>query len=293
MNRTLIAFGSWEERFPAGVDRDLCAHEYRSLVVFYYDSYASRTATVRQRVRGSCHARAVEYSEVELSADDVGSCWKDIFREIDLRVTLGDDVTVDLSTMPRDIIWSLFWMLERKGVVAKYVYHSPAEYGSDWLSRDPRPPRMVYKLSGEVLPASETVLLLILGYDVLRAKRLIRWYDPKHIIVGLQGGDRFERNPELMQRHLAEIKEAYDLVSFELDAFSEDHGRDAILDALRGLGEDKNVIMSSLGPKLTSVSLYEIQRENPRLALVYTPAKEFSDDYSSGIGSRYVGKIKV
>ena len=66
MNRTLIAFGSSEERFPAGVDRDLCSHEYRSLVVFFYDRYASRTALARLNVRGFCRARGIEYFETEL-----------------------------------------------------------------------------------------------------------------------------------------------------------------------------------------------------------------------------------
>lgn len=293
MNRTLIAFGSWEERFPAGVVRDLCSHEYRSLVVLFHDTHASRTATERQSVRGYCKARGIEYFEIELCADDVGSCWKKIFWDIDHRVILGDDVTVDLSTMPRDIIWSLFWMLERKGVIAKYVYHCPAEYGSDRLGRNPRPPRMVYKLSGELLPTSETVLLVILGHDVLRATRLIRWYAPKRIIVGIQSEDRLEVDHELMQRHLPEIRRAYNSDSFELDAFSADHGRDAILKALRGVGKNNNVIMSSVGPKLTSVPLYEIQRENPQFGLVYTPANEFSDDYSSGIGSQFGGELNV
>lgn len=289
MNRTLIAFGSWEERFRAGVELDLRSTGCQSLVVFYYDGYAKRTEAGRQAVRRCCETAAVDLFESRLGADSFRMSWKEIFMQIDQRVKGGDEVTVDISTMPRDIVWSVFWMLERKHVDIKYVYHSPAEYGGDWLSRDPRPPRMVYKLSGELVSLDETVLLLILGYDFQRAQRLIRWYDPDRIIVGVQTGDRFERNRDLMQQQLEELNHHNDVVSFEVDAFAGDRGRAAIREAIRDVSETENVIMSSLGPKLTSVSIYEVQREFPRFGLAYTPANEFSDDYSSGIGRSYAG----
>lgn len=292
MSRTLIAFGSWEQRFKAGVERDLDSTVCQSLVVLYYDRYASRTVAGRRAVRGRCEAKEVRFRDVELEADSFRSCWKRIFSEIEQHVVAGDEVIVDISTMPRDVIWSVFWMLERKGVDVKYVYHSPAEYGGDWLSRDPRPPRIVYKLSGEVGPTDSTTLVLILGYDIQRAKRLIRWYAPERIILGVQVGDRFERNQDLMQRQREELTEQYDGFSFELDAFAEDRGHGAICKAVRDVSEHENVIMSSLGPKLTSVSIYEVQREFSRFGLAYTPANEFSDDYSSGIGLTYTGVIR-
>ncbi len=293
MSRTLIAFGSWEQRFSLGIERDLRSTECESVVVFYYDGYAERTEAERQAMRRFCALRGVEVFEVEIRSDSFCAGWMKIFACIDERVTVGDDVTVDISTMPRDIIWSVFWMLERKGVSVKYVYHSPAEYGDDWLSRDPRPPRMIYKLSGGVLPSDPTALLLILGYDIQRAKRLIRWYAPKRIIVGMQVGDRFKRNQDLMRRQLGELKQDHDVSDFGLDAYAEDRGRGAINKAIRDVSEHENVIMSSLGPKLTSVAIYEVQREFPRFGLAYTPANEFSNDYSIGIGHPYAGETSL
>lgn len=293
MRRTLIAFGSWEDRFSAGIERDLRSTKCESLVVFYYDRDASRTAAGRDIAIRCCERRAVDYSEVRLESARFSSCWKDIFAAIDRRVILGDDVTVDISTMPRDIIWSVFWMLERKRVPVKYAYHCPASFGDDRLSRDPRPPRMIYKLSGEAMPLDKTVLLLILGYDIRRAMRLIRWYDPDQIIVGVQIDSRFERNQDSMQAQLEQLQRQYGVDSFELDAFAKDRGRAAIRDAIRDASEHENVIMSSLGPKLTSVSLYEIQREFPRFGLAYAPANEFSEDYSLGIGTSHAGETSV
>lgn len=294
MKRKLITFGSWEERFAAGIDRELgrADYGYRQVVVFYYDGYAGRTAASRDEVESFCRPHLVDYSEVKLSSTDSVACWKEMFRYVDLQITAEDDVVVDISTMPRDIIWSLFWMLERKGIVINYVYHSPSDYGSEWLSRDPRPPRMIYKLSGDVLPSDNTILLIILGYDLRRAMRLIRWYEPRCLVLGVQSGNDFERNQEMMRKQLKQLGSRSESSIFELDAFSADSGRAAIQAALPDVGGDENVILSSLGPKLTAISLYEIQRNRPRFGLSYTPANEFSDTYSFGIGRRYGGTIE-
>lgn len=294
MQRKLITFGSWEDRFATGVDRELGSGDggYRQVVVFYYDGYAERTAASRDKVERSCRQHDVHYRSLQLRSTESVACWKKMFGYVDSHVAADDDVVVDISTMPRDVIWSLFWMLERKGVVIKYVYHSPSEYGSDWLSRDPRPPRMIYKLSGEVLPSEDTVLLIILGYDVRRAMRLIRWYDPNRLVLGVQSGNNFVRNQDMMRKQLTQFGSLGDSKVFAVDAFSEDSGRAAIQDALCDVGGDENVILSSLGSKLTAVSLYEIQRNEPRFGLSYTPANEFSDNYSVGIGRRYGGTIE-
>ena len=96
-----------------------------------------------------------------------------------------------------------------------------------------------------------------------------------------------------MRRQLGELKQDHDVSDFGLDAYAEDRGRGAINEAIRDVSEHENVIMSSLGPKLTSVAIYEVQREFRRFGLAYTPANEFSDDYSIGIGDSYMGETSL
>ena len=48
-------------------------------------------------------------------------------------------------------------------------------------------------------------------------------------------------------------------------------------------------VMSSLGPKLTSVALYQIHRQYPQIALVYAPSGEYNPNYSKGIGDTITG----
>ena len=76
-----------------------------------------------------------------------------------------------------------------------------------------------------------------------------------------------------------------------MNAFAEDCGLDCIRQQLDSLESKHNIILGSLGPKLTAVSLFCLQRKNPDIGLVYAPAREFNERYSFGIGDTYRGTI--
>ena len=196
--------------------------------------------------------------------------------------------------MPREIIWYVLWTVKQSLVKIRYVYHSPDHYGNDWLSRDPRPPRLVYKLSGIAKPSAKTALLVTVGFDPPRAERLISRYEPAKLIIGVQSPSRFPRNDDMMavyQETINKYNKEYACKIFELDAFAEDRGMAAIQEVLEPLGSSHNIIMSSLGPKLTAITLYKLQRQREEIGLVYAPSNQFNQKYSSGIGDCFEGTI--
>lgn len=79
--------------------------------------------------------------------------------------------------------------------------------------------------------------------------------------------------------------------SFSVDAYSSDHGLEIINKYVTKHIDNYNILLSSLGPKLTSVALYNIWKNDDRVSLVYAPSREFNKDYSSGIGDYYYGSI--
>ena len=202
------------------------------------------------------------------------------------------NVQVDISTMPRDIIWYLLWLLEQDSIEIRYVYHSPNSYGDDWLSRDPQAPRLVYKLSGIASPSDKTALLVTAGFDLQRVKRLIDWYEPAKLMIGLQSKSQFKQNEDEMKVHRDTFEKEHNCMIFELDAFAEDRGMAALQRALKQLDPSYNLIMSSLGPKLTAIALYQLQRQNRKIGLVYAPSNQFSKEYSIGIGKCFKGILK-
>ena len=169
--------------------------------------------------------------------------------------------------------------------------NAPENYGDGWLSRDPRTPRLVYKMSGMALPSKRTALVVTAGFDLQRAVRLIYWCEPSRVLVGLQGSPGFVRNRSAMEIYREKLRKEHECHFFELDAYGEDRGLAVIEEEVARLGRSWNVIMSSLGPKLTAISLYRLQRGNPEVGLVYAPSTQFSENYSYGIGTAFRGEL--
>ena len=87
--------------------------------------------------------------------------------------------------MPRDVIWQTLWLLKRCSSEIRVVYHRPKGYG-DWLSRDPRRPRLVFKMSGISAIGKRTALVITAGYDFDRVRHLIDFYEPAFVCLALQ-----------------------------------------------------------------------------------------------------------
>ena len=266
-------------------------HPIERTVILYFGSYAERTAEGRKRVEGTCERTGVGFVEQELDVDNPATNWRAIQRAVGEAVEGCDRVLVDISTMPREIIWYVLWAVGQGRHSVGYVYHAPENYGDGWLSRDPRTPRLVYKMSGMALPSKRTALVVTAGFDLQRAIRLIYWCEPSRVLVGLQGASGFLRNQSAMEIYREKLRKEHECRFFELDAYGEDRGLGVIEEEVARLGKSWNVIMSSLGPKLTAISLYRLQRGNPELGLVYAPSTQFSETYSYGIGSAFGGEL--
>ena len=289
----LITFASWEDRFRLGFDRNLEMEKIgiRKSLVFYFGRYADRTEENRQKVAKVCEEKHIEYILVELDIDKPADNWRTVLESIDKILSKSKEILIDISTMPREIIWYVLWMVEQNNVKARYIYHSPGEYGDDWLSRDPRAPRLIYKLSGIASPSAKTVLIVTAGYDLQRVRRLLNWYEPNKSMIGVQSESQFRRNDEAMAEYNILEKE-YGCEIFELDAFSEDLGMEAIREKLEKIDSSyNNIIMGSLGPKLTAITLYKLQRQKEEIGLVYAPSNQFNENYSTGIGKCFEGTV--
>lgn len=289
----LIAFGSWEERFALGMRASLRDFDIGEVLGFYFEEYRDRTNSNRALVSRSFSEQGITANFLPLSSATPERNWISVVREVvgGVERTGMRRALVDISTMPREIIWYICWALTTRGISARYVYYSPKTYGKDWLSRDPRAPRLVYKLGGVSRPDRRTALLVTMGFDRDRPRRLVRWLEPESLLFGVQVDSEFERNQKAMEEYRDVLRQDYECEVFELDAFAEDRGRCAIEEALGGLVDTHNVVLASLGPKLTAISLFQIHQHCESTSLAYAPANQFSDDYSSGIGPRYMGNI--
>jgi len=288
----LIAFASWEDRFVEGVLQDLNEIDCPQLLVFYFSDYCDRTESGRNTIQKECSKRSICYEEVSLDSTGI----ENNLRCLDAAIRKVDDtlpIVIDISTMPREIIWHIFWLCEFRKGPSLYRYYSPEKYSENWLSRNPSRPRLVHKLSGVASPQLKTVLLLAVGYDFQRVSQLISFFEPSKSLLALQADSPFPGNEPSMGRYVNDLRGGEQIKTFPIDAYDAEHGYSAVEQQLEGVVEENNVIIGSLGPKLTAVSLYRIRQKWPQISLVYAPAKEFNRDYSHGIGRLYEGTVKT
>jgi hypothetical protein len=290
MTSWMLTVGSWEPRFLEGFKRSLDKFQPAKVLMYFYNEYAGWSARNRHAAFVLCSKRDISVLERALSFTDYNSSWLCLYDSITKLRAKGHNVVVDITTMPRETIWSAFDLLESHGATIHYVYYEPRAYNKKWLSRDPAEPRLVYKLSGESKVGLPTNLLVLTGYDVDRIRQLIRFFEPQRTFLGLQTGEQLDnQNLNVDKTKMAFSKKQGEW--FDVDAYSHDHGFRIIAKQLEPHFATSNIIMSSLGPKLSAIALYRLHKLHPQTSLAYTPSNEFNRRYSAGIGQGHDGSL--
>ena len=287
---TIVGVASWEPRFALGMERLLEQWSTTRMLLYFMGEYQSRTADARRRIKQLVTGRhGVVYEEHQIRFGRPGETWRTLERHMGPRAEAGERVLMDLTTMPRDVIWSSLFWLEAASVEVHYVYNQPEAYAEDWLARDPNNPRFVFKLAGTMEIDRPTALVAVTGFDENRCRQAIEFYEPMRVVLAAQQGVQYgndERNVGLTF-----ATGSVTIERIEVDSFSKDHGYRALWGYVKRLTDDHNVILCSFGPKPSAVALYRLQRAFPHTALAYIGCKEYNPEYSWGLGDSITGAI--
>jgi hypothetical protein len=283
MNNLLITFGSWEDRFRLGYKRLIEKHNISKVIVFYFDEYYERS---KENVKAAKHIKNCDL--VPLSISKPAESFSCIIQ------TLGkcdtSNVIFDITTATRDVIWIVLNFIEHTSKNLICVYHQPAGYG-DWLSHNPGKPRIVYKLGGELELGWPTKLLVLSGYDIERVRQLIDTFEPDETLLGCHNGKDYKNKERRVTKEALNSSDP-SVRDFEFDAYSKDFGYNSININAAPLFQNSNVVIASLGPKISSIPLYMLHKQHSNSALVYTPSNEYSPNYSHGIGETHIVNLK-
>lgn len=286
-----VTMASWEERFLLGSRKMLANLKPRRAIMYFAEEYEDWSQENRFQFEACCQEHRIVCESRRLSILSPASTWRKIKDDLTSQIVVSTEVTVDITTMPRDVIWTAFSFLHEMRCIVNYVYHRPGRYSTDWLSRDPDLPRLVYKLSGEGQFGRPTTLLIVTGFDVRRTEQLIRFFEPKVTLMGLQTGSQFANESMNAAIHSRLTREDGSMMRFNVDAYASDCGQKQIEDALADYHQNSNVVVSSLGPKPSAIALYRIYKKWPQIALCYAPSREYNLNYSSGLGDSLQGRV--
>jgi hypothetical protein len=289
----LIAPASWEDRFEDGVYFDIDDFKPSMLIVPFSERYAERTLSVRDRIRTRSEDLGIIFLEYEVNYLDQVSSYNKTMEFLDDCVSNDntDRVRLNASTTPRELVWYILHYLSCRLINSEFSYFKPESYTDDYLSRDAESPRLVIKSSGIVYPDLPTCILVISGYDHERLLQLKQRYEPKKMIIGRQVGTQFSN----------EIRNFFDVIDddsisfIDFDAYDiSKNSVDKLCKEIDSLDDNYNIIAASLGPKPSAVTLFQLTKKRPVVGLVYIPAGDYSENYSSGIeiSSRILKKLE-
>ncbi|MCF8256905.1 MAG: hypothetical protein K9J06_05100 [Flavobacteriales bacterium] len=284
---------SWEERCFLGLKVDHKYYNRTTKVVLLYNEHSSdRDAANRDKIIQYCKKRNIIVQEILLKYNDSIFNWKTIEKAIfGIREELGRAV-LDITTLPRELAWTLLYNIGKYTPSVQYIYHSPAKYTDEWVCKEPGAPRLLFRHSGISELNKPTALIILTGFDEIRTKKLVEYYEPKFLALGIQTGSKYSNNVRnSLSKHLDVVKGEVEHTHFSIDAYSKEHGLgqlNRIIKQLRGY----NIVACSHGPKLTLVSLYRSHQSNPQMALCYVPSRLYNINYSDGIGETFRGVIE-
>ena len=291
LTKAVIAVAGWEERFLLGSESDISVYRPAFFLCVVFAEFQAETRANRLHVQNACANQDIQYVEVEVRRSSPVYVWtklREVFLVDEFR---GAQVVVDITTMPREVIWWSFGSLQAACAQVSYVYHTPGKYAPGWVTRDTDQPRLVYQSSGVSDFGRDTCLVLISGFDTDRAAQLIQFFEPTLTLIGTQTGEQFENQKANVERHKISLRPSPKLVYFNVDAYGPDHGLSSLEEATATVRLGYNIVLASLGPKLSAVSLYHLQKRHDSLALAYAPSRQFNPEYSKGIGHAITGTL--
>jgi len=286
----VIVNASWEERFFLGLTRLFEDIRPLKVLMFYYQEYEVWSNENMVNIDILCEKHSIILKKVQLLSNNTAESWRIVVQEVLQFIQSESDITLDISTMPREVVWYICHLLFQQNRTIQYAYHKPEKYG-DWLTKDPGKPRLLYKQSGIQSLGKKTALFIQTGFDIDRVKQLIRFYEPSQIVLALQIGDQFENIRQNRENHRQAFEKSKNTVFIDIDGYSLSESYLTLINNMSELIGTHNVIMSSLGPKIGALSIHLLQNHFPSIALSYAPSKEYNIQYSIGLGETKYGII--
>ncbi|MBP1616966.1 MAG: hypothetical protein H6Q14_793 [Bacteroidetes bacterium] len=292
---TLFTVLGWEQRFLLGTNHILENYKIHNVYLICFTDYLHMNNMNENfiAIEELMKEKSIELKIIKLEYEDSISNWKKLdvfFKDIDF-----DQVLINITTFPRETIWTFLFFLRTNGACISYIYYKPDSYDKSegGLTKNHKSPRLLFKHSGVFDIDKKLVIFIITGFDHNRTNVLIEHYEPSKVVYLSQKGEQFEN----MKRNCGLCpKTGFENILIDnvaIDSYNIDESC-KILKELIENHRDYNIIITSQGPKTSAISTYLAYLNNNNIALAYVPAREFSGEYSFGIGNRYiVGNIKI
>lgn len=294
MNNILFLCPSWEERSWLGFNKDCDDISINSVVAIKKKSPFNGVDIDKcvAKIKQCCNDKQIDYKEL-IWDDEPFHNWENLNSFLE-NLTINECINIDITTMPRDIIWTLLFFLTPKDSKINIRYYQPKSYNDTWLSKEPVAPRFLLKHSGIMELGKATCVVVITSFDAERTKQIVSKFEPQKVVLCVQTGQQFnnfKRNVSSVHEYICKDLGITDITSVDFNSFEEDFGETVLNNVINNLS-DFNIIVASFGPKPSSIGAYMVYQKHPEIALCYVPCKEYNVNYCIGIGELYTISYK-
>lgn len=278
--KTYITFVSWEDRFLESLYNDIKQHKDIEQIYFFYfkdEKFLTKTQKNIEILDTMVNDSGINIFKVDLDFEDYLYSWKTIATFME-KLIPEDEAILNISTMPRNMIFTMLHFLDKQKVNYEVCYYPPCKHGED-LTRNPSRPQMILQHGGIMYPEKKTALIVILGYDIKRVYQLYNFFEPYILLIGFGTN----HHTQLPTEYNTEFEEIPNKKFFNINSFSHEEVFTTLEQIVTRLLKDHNILLCSLGPKIEAIGMYKLHKKYPDTALVYAPSKDYADDYSTGI----------
>ena len=288
-NNIIFICPSWEDRSLLGFEQDYDEVKISKVIAIRKEHPINELeiSNCIDKITNICTQQAITYEEIiwmdnpSENSEQLSSCLN--------KLNTNDIVHIDITTMPRDVIWTLLFFLNQRSNHVLIRYYKPESYHDTWLSKEPLSPRLLLKHSGIIQLGKPQCVVIITGFDVERTRQIVSKFEPQKVVLCIQKGEQFNntnRNISSCHELICKNVGVSDISFVEIDSYGADFGEKTIDDVILSLS-NFNIIISSFGPKPSAIGVYMAYQKHQEVALCYVPCKEYNKDYCKGIGSLY------
>jgi hypothetical protein len=195
-------------------------------------------------------------------------------------------IVVDITTFHREgllILLRILYELRLKFDDVYFVYN-PASHLGSWLSAGVTNIRAVNGYAGEMKPSRQTHTVVLLGFEIERARTLIETYEPQLISIGISKLGKSE-NPHFFKRNMEFVDQLTSYYGNQVSKFSI-----SLDDPIRTRNdiskhiqkhEDYNTVLIPLNNKISTLGAGLLALANPSIQIAYAQATSYNlEDFS-------------
>jgi hypothetical protein len=203
-------------------------------------------------------------------------------------------VLLDITTFTHEHLLILMALIRSHGLSCKIQigYIGAAEYSTNtdeesvWLSRGVQQVRSILGYPGGMAPSKRLHLIILVGFEVERARALIEIMEPSRLSLGIGAAEKsisarhYIRNERFSNR-LKEFLGTQAQIQTEVDTFTfscvdADEVRGAILMQAAKYTEF-NTVICPMNTKISTIGVGLAALQDPRLQVVYAVVAEYNE----------------